>query len=99
MATIPENYNNIRAGIVELLKTTRSAATRNVNALMTATYLGDRAKDRPVQAGRREESREYQRRVNFEAGAPLKVTIPHRLFVSDLLTSLARCIRFGLYEC
>ena len=38
MATIPENYNNIRAGIVELLKTARSAAARNVNALMTATY-------------------------------------------------------------
>lgn len=32
MATIPENYNNIRAGIVELLKTARSAAARNVNA-------------------------------------------------------------------
>ena len=38
MATIPENYKNIRAGIVELLKTARSAAARNVNALMTATY-------------------------------------------------------------
>ena len=38
MATIPENYNKIRAGIVELLKTARSAAARNVNALMTATY-------------------------------------------------------------
>ena len=38
MATIPENYNNICAGIVELLKTARSAAARNVNALMTATY-------------------------------------------------------------
>jgi predicted nuclease of restriction endonuclease-like (RecB) superfamily len=38
MAIIPENYKNIRAGIVELLKTARSAAARNVNALMTATY-------------------------------------------------------------
>src|ERR1700686_2147182 len=38
MATIPENYNKIRAGIVELLKTARSSAARNVNALMTATY-------------------------------------------------------------
>src|ERR1700722_7120330 len=38
MATIPEDYNNIRAGIVELLKTARSAAARNVNALMTASY-------------------------------------------------------------
>jgi hypothetical protein len=41
MATIPENYNNIRAGTVELLKTARSAAARNVNALMTATYWGE----------------------------------------------------------
>ena len=38
IATMPENYKNIRAGIVELLKTARSAAARNVNALMTATY-------------------------------------------------------------
>jgi predicted nuclease of restriction endonuclease-like (RecB) superfamily len=38
MTTIPENYNNIRAGIVDLLRTARSAAARNVNALMTATY-------------------------------------------------------------
>jgi len=38
MAPIPENYKNIRAGIVELLKTVRSAAARNVNTLMTATY-------------------------------------------------------------
>jgi len=38
MTTIPENYKSIRAGIVELLKTARSAAARNVNALMTATY-------------------------------------------------------------
>ncbi len=38
MTTIPENYNNIRAGIVELLNAARSAASRSVNALMTATY-------------------------------------------------------------
>jgi hypothetical protein len=38
MTTIRENYNNIRAGIVELLKTARSAAARNVNSIMTATY-------------------------------------------------------------
>ena len=38
MAAIPENYNNIHAGIVEVLKTARSAAARNVNALMAATY-------------------------------------------------------------
>ena len=36
--TIPENYNNIRAGIVELLKAARSAAARNVNSIMTAVY-------------------------------------------------------------
>src|SRR5260370_26925086 len=38
MTTIPDNYDNIRAGIVELLKTTRSAAARNVNSIMTAAY-------------------------------------------------------------
>jgi predicted nuclease of restriction endonuclease-like (RecB) superfamily len=38
MTTIPENYNNIRAGIVELLKAARSAAARNVNSIMTAAY-------------------------------------------------------------
>src|SRR5580658_2764498 len=38
VATIPENYNKIRAEIVELLKTARSSAARNVNTLMTATY-------------------------------------------------------------
>jgi predicted nuclease of restriction endonuclease-like (RecB) superfamily len=38
MTIIPENYNNIRAEIVELLKTARSAAARNVNSIMTATY-------------------------------------------------------------
>jgi predicted nuclease of restriction endonuclease-like (RecB) superfamily len=38
MMTLPKNYNNIRAEIVELLNAARSAASRNVNALMTATY-------------------------------------------------------------
>ncbi len=38
MTTVPENYNNIHAGIVELLKNARSAAARNVNSIMTATY-------------------------------------------------------------
>ena len=38
MTPIPENYNNIRAGIVELLKAARSAAARNVNSIMTAVY-------------------------------------------------------------
>jgi hypothetical protein len=32
MTTTPENYNNIRAGIVELLKSARSAAARNVRS-------------------------------------------------------------------
>jgi predicted nuclease of restriction endonuclease-like (RecB) superfamily len=35
---MPENYNNIRTGIVELLKAARSASARNVNSIMTATY-------------------------------------------------------------
>ena len=38
MTTIPENYNNIHTGIVELLKAARSTAARNVNSIMTATY-------------------------------------------------------------
>ena len=38
MTTVSENYNNIRAGIVELLKAARSAAARNVNSIMTAVY-------------------------------------------------------------
>jgi predicted nuclease of restriction endonuclease-like (RecB) superfamily len=38
MTTINENYKNIRAGIVELLKTARSATARNVNSIMTAVY-------------------------------------------------------------
>jgi len=37
MATIPENYNKIPAGIVEPLKTAHSPA-RRVNSLMTAAY-------------------------------------------------------------
>jgi len=35
---IPENYDNVRDGIVELLKAARSAAARNVNSIMTAVY-------------------------------------------------------------
>jgi len=38
MTTIPDNYDNIRAGIVELLKAASSAAARNVNSIMTAVY-------------------------------------------------------------
>jgi predicted nuclease of restriction endonuclease-like (RecB) superfamily len=38
MTATPENYNNIRTGIVELLKAARSAAARNVNSIMTAVY-------------------------------------------------------------
>ncbi len=38
MTTIPDNYNNIRAGIVELLKAARSATARNVNSIMTAAH-------------------------------------------------------------
>ena len=35
---MPENYDNMRTGIVELLKAARSVAARNVNSIMTATY-------------------------------------------------------------
>ena len=33
-----ESYENIRTGIVELLQAARSAAARNINSIMTATY-------------------------------------------------------------
>jgi predicted nuclease of restriction endonuclease-like (RecB) superfamily len=38
LITMPVNYDNIRTGIVELLKAARSAAARNVNSIMTAAY-------------------------------------------------------------
>jgi len=38
ITTVPENYNNIHDGIVELLKAARSAAARNINSIMTAVY-------------------------------------------------------------
>jgi len=38
LTIMPENYDNIRTGIVELLKAARSAAARNVNSIMTAVY-------------------------------------------------------------
>ena len=34
----PENYETIRAGIVDLLKAARAVSARSVNAVMTATY-------------------------------------------------------------
>ena len=41
MSKVPtkrENYETVRAGIVDLLHAARSAAARNINSLMTATY-------------------------------------------------------------
>src|ERR1700685_4068146 len=38
MTTILDNYDNIRTGIIELLKAARSTAARNVNSIMTAVY-------------------------------------------------------------
>ena len=38
LTIMPENYENIRSGIVDLLKAARSAAARNVNSIMTAVY-------------------------------------------------------------
>jgi predicted nuclease of restriction endonuclease-like (RecB) superfamily len=38
LTIMPENYDNIRTGIVELLKAARSATARNVNSIMTAAY-------------------------------------------------------------
>jgi hypothetical protein len=38
MGKTPEQYEAIRAGIVELMKWVRSAAVRNANPIMTAVY-------------------------------------------------------------
>jgi len=38
MTRMPEQYEAIRAGIVEILKSARSAAARNVNSIMAAVY-------------------------------------------------------------
>jgi predicted nuclease of restriction endonuclease-like (RecB) superfamily len=38
LTIMPENYDNIRTGIVELLRAARSTTARNVNSIMTATY-------------------------------------------------------------
>jgi predicted nuclease of restriction endonuclease-like (RecB) superfamily len=38
MTIIPDNYKDIRAGIVELLKAARSVTARSVNSIMTAAY-------------------------------------------------------------
>ena len=61
MTTIPENYNKIRAGIVELLKTARSSAARNVNIHHDRRVLGDRTANRPVGASWREARRVWRR--------------------------------------
>lgn len=37
-SSVSETYDNIRAGIVDLLNAARSAAARNVNSIMTAAY-------------------------------------------------------------
>ena len=59
---MPENYDNIRTGIVELLKAARSAAARNVNSIMTAAYW---------EIGRRIIQSEQQGEVRAEYGQQL----------------------------
>jgi len=51
LTIMPENYDNIRTGIVKLLKAARSAAARNVNSIMTATYweIGRRIVEQELQ--------------------------------------------------
>ncbi len=51
LTIMSENYANIRTGIVELLKAARSAAARNVNSIMTATYweIGRRIVEQELQ--------------------------------------------------
>jgi len=53
MTTIPDNYNNIRAEIVELLRAARSTAARNVNSIMTATYWERSRNGSAMQTSRR----------------------------------------------
>jgi predicted nuclease of restriction endonuclease-like (RecB) superfamily len=38
MPALPENYDAVRSGIVELLQSARRSAARNINSLMTAVY-------------------------------------------------------------
>src|SRR6266852_3946315 len=38
LTAIPENYDNIRSCIVDLLQASSSAVARNVNSIMTAVY-------------------------------------------------------------
>ena len=54
---IPENYEAIRTGIVDLLKAARSAAARNVNSIMTAVYweIGRRIVESEMRGRRRAE--------------------------------------------
>lgn len=51
LTIMPENYDNIRTGIVELLKAARSTAARNVNSIMTAAYweIGRRIVEQELQ--------------------------------------------------
>ena len=51
LTIMPQNYDNIRTGIVELLKAARSAAARNVNSIMTAAYweIGRRIVEQELQ--------------------------------------------------
>jgi hypothetical protein len=54
---IPENYDQIRIGIVELLNSARAASARTVNAVMTATYweIGRRIVNSEQRGGARAE--------------------------------------------
>jgi predicted nuclease of restriction endonuclease-like (RecB) superfamily len=54
---IPENYEAIRTGIVDLLKAARTAAARNVNSIMTAVYweVGRRIVESEMRGQRRAE--------------------------------------------
>ena len=90
MTTIPENYNNIRAEIVELLKAARSTAARNVNSIMTATYW---------EIGRRIVESEQQRRGPSELRRTTSGTTCQRLDASNLAEGLGisisgKCVHF-----
>ena len=59
LQTPSAEYGGLIGGIAELLEAARRNAARTVNALMTATLLGDRPAHCRIRAGRREDRAEY----------------------------------------
>ena len=69
LIAMPENYENIRTGIVELLKAARSAAARNINSIMTAAEYQTVLPDEKLIAAELEKSRrELETRKRLSTG-------------------------------